>query len=131
MASKKIHLFRQSAVEAGTPGRYYLNPSEKLMSKAPDWSAVEHEDCIETRTNRAAFKDIPIAGKRYNSQAYGDSENKDDDYSYIMNTDFLDINRIKAEMKDGVSRNFIPKIKIEENNNSKKKSSKRKNQKKN
>ncbi|MCL7039192.1 hypothetical protein MKW94_015476 [Papaver nudicaule] len=115
MASKKIHLFRQSAVEAGTPGRYYLNPSEKLMSKTPDWSAVEHEDCIETRTNRAALKDIPIAGKRYNNQVYGDSENKDDDYSYIMNTDFLYVNRIKAEMKDGVSRNFIPKIKIEEN----------------
>ncbi|MCL7024725.1 hypothetical protein MKW94_022520 [Papaver nudicaule] len=114
MASKKIHLFRQSAVEAGTPGRYYLNPSEKLMNKAPDWTAVEHEDRIEMRTNRAAFKDIPIAGQVYCNQAYGDCENKDDYYSYVMNTDFLDVKGIFAETKDGVTKTYISKIRIEE-----------------
>ncbi|KAI3847860.1 hypothetical protein MKX03_003010 [Papaver bracteatum] len=56
MASKKIHLLRQSAVEAGTPGDYYINPSEKLMTKTGDWSVVEHEDYIETIFNMAAFK---------------------------------------------------------------------------
>ncbi|MCL7024724.1 hypothetical protein MKW94_022519 [Papaver nudicaule] len=115
MASK-IHLFRKSAMEAGTPGKYYINPSEKLMSKAPDWTAVEHEDYIETRTNRAAFnKDIIVFMKRYCNQAVDDCENKDDEFSYILNMDFLNVMEMKAEMKDGITKLYYPKIKGEEN----------------
>ncbi|KAI3960266.1 hypothetical protein MKW98_016990 [Papaver atlanticum] len=55
MASKKIHLFRQSAVKAGTPGDYYMNLSERLMAKTSGWSAVEHEDYIETIFDMNAF----------------------------------------------------------------------------
>ncbi|KAI3960267.1 hypothetical protein MKW98_016991 [Papaver atlanticum] len=67
MASRKIHLFRQSAVEAGTPGDYYINPSEKLMTKTSDGSVVEHEDYIETIFNMAAFKGPGelVCGKKY------------------------------------------------------------------
>ncbi|MCL7039911.1 hypothetical protein MKW94_016737 [Papaver nudicaule] len=112
MASSKIHLFRKSAMEAGTPGRYYINPSEKLISKAPHWSAVEHEDCIEVRSNRAAFKDIIIFVKTYNNQAIGDSDNKDDNYNFILNTDFLDVKEVKDEFKDGITKLYIPKKKL-------------------
>ncbi|KAI3960226.1 hypothetical protein MKW98_016950 [Papaver atlanticum] len=55
MASNKIHIFRKSAMEAGTPGKYYINPSEKLMSKASDWKVLEHEDAIEMIFNQDAF----------------------------------------------------------------------------
>ncbi|KAI3960232.1 hypothetical protein MKW98_016956 [Papaver atlanticum] len=122
MASK-IHIFRKSAMEAGNPGKYYINPSEKLMNMASEWRAVEHEDGIEMIFNRAAFKDIVIFGRYYNNQAIGDSENKDDDCSYIMNTDFLDIKKIKCEIKDFVTETYIPKIKGDE---IKKKSKKKK-----
>ncbi|RZC68953.1 hypothetical protein C5167_034433 [Papaver somniferum] len=79
MASKKIHLFRQSAVKAGTSGRYYINPSEKLMSRTSEWGVVEREDGIELIFNESVFGDIPFFGKIYNNQAIGDAENKDDD----------------------------------------------------
>ncbi|KAI3917275.1 hypothetical protein MKX01_000052 [Papaver californicum] len=85
MASNKIHLLRQSAMEAGTPGKYYISPSEKLMSKASEWSVVEHEDYVETRFSMAFVKDC---------------ENKDDDFSYIVNTDFLNLKEINGEIKD-------------------------------
>ncbi|KAI3855489.1 hypothetical protein MKX03_004346 [Papaver bracteatum] len=119
MASK-IYIFRKSAIEAGNPGKYYINPSEKLMSMASEWKVVEHEDGIGIIFNRAAFKDIVIYGKYYNNQAIGDSENMDDDCSYIMNTDFLDIKKIKCEIKDVVTETYIPKIKGDEIKNKKK-----------
>ncbi|KAI3960230.1 hypothetical protein MKW98_016954 [Papaver atlanticum] len=115
MASKKIHLFRQSAVKAGTPGRYYINPSEKLMSRTSEWGVVEREDGIELIFNESVFGDIPFFGKIYYNQAIGDAEKKDDDYSYIMNTDFLDVKKMICEIRDGVSKFHVPKIKVEEN----------------
>ncbi|KAI3960268.1 hypothetical protein MKW98_016992 [Papaver atlanticum] len=126
MASKKIHLFRQSA---GNPGKYYINPSEKLMSMASEWRVVEHEDGIEMIFNRAAFKGIVIFGTYYNNQAIGDSENMDDDYrvyGYIMNTDFLDVKKIKCEVQDVVTETYIPKIKGDEITKKKNKSKKKK-----
>ncbi|KAI3953090.1 hypothetical protein MKW98_020285 [Papaver atlanticum] len=123
MASKKIHLFRQSAVEAGNPGDYYINPSEKLMTKTSDWSAVEHEDYIETIFNMAAFKGPGelVYGKRYKNQAIGDSVNKDDNCGYILNSDFIDFNGIDGEIKDGLTKMYYPKIKLGEENKKKKK----------
>ncbi|RZC62474.1 hypothetical protein C5167_024227 [Papaver somniferum] len=59
MASK-IHIFRQLAMKAGTPGKYYINPSPKLMSGASQWRVVEHEDGIETIFNKGAFDDVTI-----------------------------------------------------------------------
>ncbi|KAI3865167.1 hypothetical protein MKX03_016107 [Papaver bracteatum] len=115
MASNKIHIFRKSAMEAGTPGKYYINPSPKLMSKASDWKVVEHEDAIEMIFNQDAFGNNPIAGKFYNCQAIGDSENKDDDYSYIVNTDFLNFKEADGEFKNGIAKIYFPKIKAEDN----------------
>ncbi|RZC62476.1 hypothetical protein C5167_024228 [Papaver somniferum] len=115
MATNKIHLLRQSAMEAGDPGKYYINPSEKLMSKASDWKIVEHEDSIELIFDDAAFGDIPVFGRIYNYQAIGDSENKDDEYGYIMNTDYLHARKVDGEQKDGFTKFYIPKIKVEEN----------------
>ncbi|KAI3855483.1 hypothetical protein MKX03_004340 [Papaver bracteatum] len=115
MASKKIHHLRQSAVKAGTPGRYYINPSEKLMSRTSEWGVVEREDGIELIFNESVFGDIPFFGKIYYNQSFGDSENKDVDYSYIMNTDFLDVKKMICEIRDGVSKFYVPKIKIEVN----------------
>ncbi|KAI3917277.1 hypothetical protein MKX01_000054 [Papaver californicum] len=106
MTSRKIHLFRKSAAEAGIPCNYYLNPSEKLMSRASEWSAVEHEDCVETifNFNIPAFKDANVYVKRYNNQAVDGH----------LNTDFLNLKDIKAEMKNGISKTYYPKIKGEE-----------------
>ncbi|RZC68952.1 hypothetical protein C5167_034434 [Papaver somniferum] len=117
MASRKIHLFRKSAVKAGTPGDYYINPSEKLMTKTPDWSAVEHEDYIETTFNMAAFKGPGefVCFRKYNNQAVGDSVNKAEDCSYILNSDFIDFNGMDGEVKDGLHKMYFPKIKVEDN----------------
>ncbi|KAI3917276.1 hypothetical protein MKX01_000053 [Papaver californicum] len=113
--SSKIHIFRKSAMEAGTPGKYYINPSEKLMSLASEWKVVEHEDAIETIFNKATFEDLHLRVKRYKNQAYGDCENMDDDYSFIVNTDYLNIKEMNGEVKGGVTVFYIPKIKVEEN----------------
>ncbi|KAI3917274.1 hypothetical protein MKX01_000051 [Papaver californicum] len=89
MASE-IHFFRKkSAMEAGNPAMYYINPSEKLMSISSEWRAYKHI---------------------INIQAYND-----DDYIYIMNTDFLDVKKMTGEIKDEFSKIYIPKIKVEEN----------------
>ncbi|RZC62473.1 hypothetical protein C5167_024225 [Papaver somniferum] len=115
MASNKIHPLRQSAMEAGNPGKYYINPSEKLISKASHWKFVEHEDGIELIFNEAAFEGVLLFGKRYNNQAIGDYENKDDECSFIMNTDYLDARKIDYELMGDISKFYIPKIKVGEN----------------
>ncbi|KAI3855485.1 hypothetical protein MKX03_004342 [Papaver bracteatum] len=98
-------------MEAGNPGKYFINPSEKLMDMASEWIALEHEDDIEMIFYRAYFKGIPILGKIYYNQASGDCENKDDECSFIMNTDYLDGKQIKGEVTDGFYKVYIPKIK--------------------
>ncbi|RZC62480.1 hypothetical protein C5167_024249 [Papaver somniferum] len=97
MASRKNHLFTLQAIscESWNPGDYYINPSEKLMTKTSDWSVVEHEDYIETIFNMAAFK----AG----------------DCSYILNSDFIDFKGKDGEFKDGLHKMYFPKIKVEDN----------------
>ncbi|KAI3865168.1 hypothetical protein MKX03_016108 [Papaver bracteatum] len=115
MASKKTHLFKQSSVEAETPGDYYMNPSKKLMTRTSDWRVVEREDGIETITNRAAFKGVAIFVRFSKNQAIGDCENKDDYLSYIVNTEFQNVKDMKGEIKDGVTRIYYPKIKVEDN----------------
>ncbi|KAI3855482.1 hypothetical protein MKX03_004339 [Papaver bracteatum] len=115
MASNKIHHLRQSAMEYGTPGKYYINPSPKLMSNASDWKVIEHEDAIEMIFNQDAFVNIPIAGRFYYDQATGDSENKDDYYSFFVNSDFLNFKEVTAEFKDDFLKFYLPKIKCEDN----------------
>ncbi|RZC88441.1 hypothetical protein C5167_016245 [Papaver somniferum] len=111
MASE-IHMFRQSSMKAGNLGKYYINPSEKMMNMESEWIALEHEDGIEVIFYRDAFKGNPISGKIYYNQAIGDSENKDDvEYSYIMNTDYLDAKQLKGEISEGYYTVYIPKIK--------------------
>ncbi|KAI3855490.1 hypothetical protein MKX03_004347, partial [Papaver bracteatum] len=88
-------------MEAGNPGKYFINPSEKLMNMASEWISLEHEDGIEMIFYRAAFQGIPILGNIYYNQAIGDYENMDDECSYIMNTDYLDARKIKGEVTDG------------------------------
>ncbi|KAI3960219.1 hypothetical protein MKW98_016943 [Papaver atlanticum] len=145
MASK-IRIFRQSAMEAGTPGKYHINPSPKLMSRASHWRVVEHEDGVELTFNEGAFDDV-LLFKIYYNQVVGDCENKDDDFSYIVNTDFLNHREVKAEIKDDKSTYYFPKIKCEikdavtetcvpkikgdENKNKKKKNKNKKKKKKN
>ncbi|KAI3960220.1 hypothetical protein MKW98_016944 [Papaver atlanticum] len=108
-------------MKAGNPGKYYINPSEKLMSLASHWKVVEHEDAIELIFDEAVFGDIPLFGRCYNNQAIGDSENNYDKYGYIMNTDHLDARKMDYEIKDGFSKFHIPKIKVEEKKKKKKK----------
>ncbi|RZC68950.1 hypothetical protein C5167_032027 [Papaver somniferum] len=115
MASNKIHHLRQSAMEAGDPGKYYINPSEKLMSKASGWRVVEYEDSIEVIFDDAALGKSPVFARCYNYQAIGDSVNKDDEFGFIMNTDYLDARKLNIEMKDGFTKFYVPKIKVEEN----------------
>ncbi|XP_026382715.1 uncharacterized protein LOC113277977 [Papaver somniferum] len=111
MASK-IHIFRKSAMEAGTPEKYYINPSEKLMSMVPDWRVVEHENAIELISNRVVYKGALIFGRIYNNQAIHDSENKYDDYSYIMNTDFLMLRNWSGRLKMALQRLTFLKSKL-------------------
>ncbi|MCL7046098.1 hypothetical protein MKW94_029569 [Papaver nudicaule] len=106
MASCRVHLFKKYAVAAGTPRDYYINPSEMLMSRASEWSAVEHEDCIEL----AFPKGFSVLARGYIDTYIYDSENKMDFLDYIMNTDFLTQKGVKAEMRDGVFRTYYPKI---------------------
>ncbi|RZC62475.1 hypothetical protein C5167_024224 [Papaver somniferum] len=113
MASNKIHIFRKSAMEP-LGSIISIRTSEKLMSKASDWKVVEHEDAIEMIFNQDVFGDNPIAGKFYNYQAIGDSENKDDDYSYIVNTDFLNFKEADGDFKNGISKIYFPKIKAQD-----------------
>ncbi|KAI3855491.1 hypothetical protein MKX03_004348 [Papaver bracteatum] len=103
-------------MEAGTPGDYYINPSKKLMSKASDWKAVEHEDHVETRTNMAAFDtNNSVFMKRYNNQAVdGHIQNEDEYFSYIVNSDFLNLKEMRGEVKDGIAICYYPKIKVVE-----------------
>ncbi|MCL7040484.1 hypothetical protein MKW94_004062 [Papaver nudicaule] len=115
MASKKIHLFRQLAVEAGSPGDYYINPSEKLMSRTSEWSAVEHEDCIEITFNKDGFKDTNVYLRGYINKTIFDCENKMDEFNLIVNTDLLDHKGVKMEVKDGVQKWYIPKFRGDEN----------------
>ncbi|KAI3960224.1 hypothetical protein MKW98_016948 [Papaver atlanticum] len=103
-------------MKAGTPGKYHINPSPKLMSRASQWRVVEHDDGIETIFYKGAFDDVTIYIKGYYNQAVGDCENKDDDYSYIVNTDYLNHREAKAEKKDGNPVFYFPKIKSEDNN---------------
>ncbi|KAI3972969.1 hypothetical protein MKX01_019627 [Papaver californicum] len=88
------------AMEAENPGKYYISPSEKLMN------------ALETIFNGAAFKDIPLCEKRYKNQAYGNCGNMDDDYSYIVNTDFLNVKEMNGEIKDGVTVFTFPTSKL-------------------
>ncbi|KAI3980247.1 hypothetical protein MKX01_003259 [Papaver californicum] len=76
-------------MRGGNPGKYYINPSEKLMSMTPEWRVVEHEDGIEMITNMAFFSNNQAIQFFLNNQAIGDCEYKDDDFSYIVNTYFL------------------------------------------
>ncbi|KAI3960225.1 hypothetical protein MKW98_016949 [Papaver atlanticum] len=118
-------------MEAGTPGKYYINPSPKLMSKASEWRVVEHEDSVEMIFNKGAFGDNPIAGRFYYDQATGDSENKDDYYSFFVNSDFLNFKEVTCEFKDDFMIFYIPKIKVEDNKKKNKNQNNKKNKKKN
>ncbi|KAI3865166.1 hypothetical protein MKX03_016106 [Papaver bracteatum] len=129
MAYNKIHHLRQSAMEAGDPGKYYINPSEKLMSIASEWRVVEHEDSIEFIINKGASGGNPIAGRFYYDQAADDSENEDDYYSFFINSDFLKFKETTAEFKDDFLIFYIPKIKVEENPETKVEENKKKNNK--
>ncbi|RZC68948.1 hypothetical protein C5167_032028 [Papaver somniferum] len=98
MASK-IHIFRQSD---GTPEKYYINPSLKLISRTSHWRVVDYEDGVDLTFNKGALDDV-LLFKVYYNQAVGDCENKDDDFSYIVNTDYLNHREVKAEIKDHVN----------------------------
>ncbi|KAI3865169.1 hypothetical protein MKX03_016109 [Papaver bracteatum] len=119
MASNKIHHLIQSTMEAGDPGKYYINPSEKLMRKASGWRVLEHEDSIEVIFDDDVFGKIPVAARCYNYQAIGDYVNKYDEFGFIMKTDYLDAKKLYIEMKEGFSKFYVPKLKVEENKNKK------------
>ncbi|KAI3894466.1 hypothetical protein MKX03_013797 [Papaver bracteatum] len=57
-SSSKIHLYKKSAIEAGTPEDYYLDPSDNLMEIASMWSVVEHEDVLVLSINTVLIGDL-------------------------------------------------------------------------
>ncbi|RZC78286.1 hypothetical protein C5167_002514 [Papaver somniferum] len=54
-SSSKIHLFKKTD---GTPGDYYLDPSDNLMKIASDWSVVEHEDHLVLSISLLSIGDL-------------------------------------------------------------------------
>ncbi|KAI3836924.1 hypothetical protein MKW98_005257, partial [Papaver atlanticum] len=53
--ASKIHLFKKSAIEAGTPEKYYLNPSENLWKMTSAWNVVEHKDILTLNIHMTGF----------------------------------------------------------------------------
>ncbi|MCL7021505.1 hypothetical protein MKW94_015052 [Papaver nudicaule] len=56
--ANKIHIFKKSAIEAGTPENYYLNPSDNLMKIASEWRVIEHEDFLTLTINHHGFGNL-------------------------------------------------------------------------
>ncbi|KAI3997304.1 hypothetical protein MKX01_009148 [Papaver californicum] len=129
MASSKIHLFKKSAIEAGTPEKYYLNPSENLFKIVSEWNVVEHENLLILTIVMDGFGDevmtrmdgkfINIEVTRENKEKAARFDHKDGmkNFSIEMNPNFLKLGvtldrTIKISL--GIQRMFITKIKADE-----------------
>ncbi|KAI3833563.1 hypothetical protein MKX03_004460 [Papaver bracteatum] len=128
-SSSKIHIFRKSAIEAGTPEKYYLNPSENLWKITSAWDVVELEDVLVLTMDSFGIGDLVMTmmdGKFINTKVL--RENKEiaarfDDkegmkkFSIEMNPNFLEL-AVKLDptlsLSQGVKRMFISKIKAAE-----------------
>ncbi|MCL7021978.1 hypothetical protein MKW94_000581 [Papaver nudicaule] len=116
MASK-IHLFKKSAIEAGTPEKYYLNPSENLMKIAASaWRVVEHEDFLTLTIDSdgfGGFVTVSFEGKFINIEVdHKDGKKK---FSIEMNPKLLnstvEIDPAALKPSEGTSRLIISKLK--------------------
>ncbi|RZC78287.1 hypothetical protein C5167_002508 [Papaver somniferum] len=61
-SSSKIHLFKKSAIKAGTPENYYLDPSDNLMKITSVWRVFEHEDVLELSVDCLSIGDLVLLG---------------------------------------------------------------------
>ncbi|RZC78284.1 hypothetical protein C5167_002509 [Papaver somniferum] len=124
-ASPKIHLFKKSAIEAGTPELYYLNPSENLWKITSMWRVVEHEDLLFLTLDLKAIGDlvsVHMDGKFINIEVK--KENKENGaarfhhkdgmkkFSIEMNPHFLHLGIKVDDIKgwEGIARNYISKL---------------------
>ncbi|MCL7040938.1 hypothetical protein MKW94_007822 [Papaver nudicaule] len=121
--ANKIHIFKKSAIEAGTPELYYLNPSENLMKMASGWSVVEHEDFLSLTIHVEAFGQcisISPKGKFIGIQVQTENmENvaSDKNGSFEMNPNFLNLRVMGTDptlrLSEGTFRLFLFKLKAE------------------
>ncbi|XP_026412892.1 uncharacterized protein LOC113308643 [Papaver somniferum] len=104
-SSSKIHLFKKSAIEAGTSEDYYLNPSDNLMKMVSEWRVIEHEDVLVVTINMYGFgngllievkeKFINFEITQENKEKAARFEHKDGmkKFSIEMNPKFLNLER--------------------------------------
>ncbi|RZC78292.1 hypothetical protein C5167_002498 [Papaver somniferum] len=105
-SSPKIHLYKKSAIEAGTPGDYYLDPSDNLMKIRSAWGIVEHEDYLVLSVDLFAIGDLVLLGpepEEYEIQIVVALENKEK-AARFKHRDGMKVFRIKMNPK------FIKKI---------------------
>ncbi|RZC78285.1 hypothetical protein C5167_002513 [Papaver somniferum] len=129
MASQKIHLFKKSAIEDGTPELYYLNPSDNLWKIASEWRVVEYEDILVLTMHMIGIGDLVsvlMDGKFMNIEV--EKENKEKaarfqhkdgmkNFCIEMNPHFLKLGITldpTVQLSQGTSRTFITKLTPEE-----------------
>ncbi|RZC78281.1 hypothetical protein C5167_002547 [Papaver somniferum] len=123
--ASKIHLFKKSAIEAGTPEKYYLNPSDNLWKVASEWNVVEHEDFLSLTIHSFGLGDSIITmfdGKFINMEVQKENkekaarfEHKDGmkNFSIEMNPKFLNLKVTldpTLRPSQGIKRIFISKL---------------------
>ncbi|RZC90786.1 hypothetical protein C5167_028617 [Papaver somniferum] len=109
-SSPKIHLFKKSAIGAGTPENYYLDPSDNLMKIRSAWSVVEHKDFFVLSVDLFAIGDLVLFGpeaEEYEFQIAVVLENKIK-AARFKHKDGMKVFRIKMNPK------FIKKINVED-----------------
>ncbi|MCL7038628.1 hypothetical protein MKW94_001262 [Papaver nudicaule] len=128
MASKNHHIFKKSAIEAGTPELYYLNPSENLMKMASEWSVVDQEDRLALTVHLFGFGDdnrIRVDGKfiklevvtenKEKAARFADDKNDMKNFSFEMNTNYLDHLHVtddrSLKVSEGTIRLYLSKLK--------------------
>ncbi|RZC90785.1 hypothetical protein C5167_028618 [Papaver somniferum] len=130
-SSSKIHLFKKSAIKAGTPEDYYLDPSDNLMKITSAWRVVEHEDVLEFSVDCLSIGDLVLLGTQpekneiqivvalENMERAARFYHKDGmkNFSIKMNLKFLNVygkvddgtNSVRSE---STTRLFIKKLKL-------------------
>ncbi|KAI3884815.1 hypothetical protein MKW92_024729, partial [Papaver armeniacum] len=119
-------------IEAGTPEKYYLNPSENLWKMTSAWNVVEHKDILTLNIHMTGFGNFvvtTIEGKFINIEVQ--KQNKEisaarcpheilKKYSFEMNPSFLSLSvrdDPTLRLSEGTFRLFLSKLKPEEMKN--------------
>ncbi|KAI3944834.1 hypothetical protein MKW92_002201, partial [Papaver armeniacum] len=113
-------------IEAGTPEKYYLNPSDNLWKVASEWNVVEHKDFLSLTIHSFGLGDsiitmfdgkfINIEVQKENKEKAARFEHKDGmkNFSIEMNPKFLHLGVTldpTLRPSQGIKRIFISKLK--------------------